>query len=86
MHLCIILFGIKASFTWMQSVRDKVFLSNHGLSGSLPKNKYFYKVMVIKSRLEMEKFNGTNFELWKPKMEDFLIDQYLWVAVSGTIV
>jgi hypothetical protein len=30
--------------------------------------------MVSTSRLEMEKFNGTNFELWKLKMEDFLID------------
>jgi hypothetical protein len=32
----------------------------------------------------MEKFNGTNFELWKLKMEDLLIDRDLWVAVSGT--
>jgi hypothetical protein len=40
--------------------------------------------MVSTSRLEMEKFNGTNFELWKLKMEDLLIDQDLWVVVSGT--
>jgi len=32
----------------------------------------------------MEKFNGTNFELWKLKIEDLLVDQYLWVVVSGT--
>jgi hypothetical protein len=32
----------------------------------------------------MDNFNGTKFELWKLKMEDLLVDQYLWVAVSGT--
>lgn len=31
----------------------------------------------------MEKFNGTNFEFWKIKMEDFLIDWDIWVLVSG---
>jgi len=30
----------------------------------------------------MEKFNNTNFEMWKLKMEDFLIDRDLWVAIS----
>jgi hypothetical protein len=37
--------------------------------------------MTSTSRLEMEKFNGTKFEMWKLKMEDLLIDQDLWVAV-----
>ena len=32
----------------------------------------------------MEKFNGTNFELWKLKMEDLLVDRDLCVAISGT--
>ena len=41
--------------------------------------------MVNTSRLEMKKFNGANFEMWKLKMEDFLIDQdSLWVVVFKT--
>ncbi len=33
----------------------------------------------------MEKFNGTNFELWKLKMEDMLEDRDLWeVTKSAT--
>ena len=27
------------------------------------------------SRVEIEKFNGHNFELWKIKMEDLLVDK-----------
>jgi hypothetical protein len=42
------------------------------------------KEMAITSRLEMEKFNGTNFELWNLKMEDILVNQYLLVVVFGT--
>jgi hypothetical protein len=38
--------------------------------------------MVRTSILEMEKFSGTKFELWKFKMEDIRIDRYLWVVVS----
>ena len=30
----------------------------------------------------MEKFNGSNFELWKLKMEDLLEDRDLWEAAS----
>ena len=33
----------------------------------------------------MEKFNGSNFELWKLKMEDLLIDQDLWDAVDSNV-
>jgi len=41
--------------------------------------------MVSTSRkFEIEKFNGSNFELWKLKMEDMLVDHDLWEAVSGT--
>jgi hypothetical protein len=39
--------------------------------------------MVSTSRLEMEKFNGTKFELRKLKMADLLVYQDLWVAVFG---
>lgn len=32
--------------------------------------------------MEVEKFNGTNFELWKLKMEDMLEDCDPWEAAS----
>ena len=38
--------------------------------------------MVINSRIEIEKFNGHNFELWKLKMEDLLVDQEQWIVVD----
>ena len=31
--------------------------------------------MTSYSRIEIEKFNGKNFELWKLKMEDLLVDK-----------
>ena len=34
-------------------------------------------------KLEVEKFNGTNFELWKLKMEDMLEDCDLWEVTSS---
>ena len=34
------------------------------------------------SRIEIEKFNGQNFELWKLKMEDLLVDREQWVVVE----
>jgi hypothetical protein len=38
------------------------------------------------SRIEIEKFNGQNFDLWKLKIEDLLVDQEQWVAIYlGTI-
>ena len=37
------------------------------------------------SRIEIEKFNGQNFELWNLKMEDLLIDRHKWILIdSGT--
>jgi hypothetical protein len=38
--------------------------------------------MVSSSRIEMEKFNGENFELWKLKMEDVIIDKEKWIVVD----
>ena len=35
------------------------------------------------SRVEMDKFNGSNFELWKLKIENMLVDRDLWDAVSS---
>ena len=33
-------------------------------------------------KMEVEKFNCSNFELWKLKMEDMLEDHDLWEAAS----
>ena len=38
--------------------------------------------MVSSSRVEIEKFNGHNFELWKLKMEDILVDKEEWATVD----
>jgi len=37
--------------------------------------------MASNSRIEIEKFNGQNFELWKLKMEDLLVDQEQWTTL-----
>ena len=34
-------------------------------------------------RIEIEKFDDTNFELWKLKVEDMMVDRDLWIVVSG---
>ena len=34
------------------------------------------------SRVEIQKFNGYNFELWKLQMEDLLVDKEQWAAVD----
>ena len=33
-------------------------------------------------KMGVEKFNGSNFELWKLKMEDMLEDRDLWEVAS----
>jgi hypothetical protein len=38
--------------------------------------------MASSSRIEIEKFNGKNFELWKLKMEDLLVDKEQWITVD----
>ena len=38
--------------------------------------------MARTSRIEIEKFNGQNFELWKLKMEDLLVDREQWIVVD----
>ena len=38
--------------------------------------------MASSSRIEIKKFNGHNFELWKLKMEDLLVDKEQWAAVD----
>ena len=32
--------------------------------------------------MEIEKFNGKSFELWKLKMEDLLVDKDQWIVVD----
>jgi hypothetical protein len=38
--------------------------------------------MASSSRIEIEKFNSKNFELWKLKMEDLLVDKEQWITVD----
>ena len=38
--------------------------------------------MASNLKLEIEKFNGKFFELWKLKMEDLLVEKYQWIAVD----
>jgi hypothetical protein len=38
--------------------------------------------MVSSSKIEIEKFNGKSFELWKLKMEDLLVDKDQWIIVD----
>ena len=33
-------------------------------------------------KMEIEKFNGKSFELWKLKMEDLLVDKDQWITVD----
>jgi hypothetical protein len=33
-------------------------------------------------KMEIEKFNGKSFELWKLKMEDLLVDRDQWIMVD----
>jgi hypothetical protein len=38
--------------------------------------------MASNSKMEIEKFNGKIFELWKLKMEDLLVDRDQWIVVD----
>jgi hypothetical protein len=38
--------------------------------------------MASSSRIEIEKFNGKNFDLWKLKMENLLVDKEQWIVVD----
>ena len=39
--------------------------------------------MANSGMIEIEKFNGQNFELWKLKMEDLLVDKDQWIVVDS---
>jgi hypothetical protein len=38
--------------------------------------------MAINSKMEIDKFNGKNFELLKLRMEDLLVDIDQWIVVD----
>ena len=38
--------------------------------------------MASGGKIEIEKFNGQRFELWKLKMEDLLVDIDQWIVVD----
>jgi hypothetical protein len=38
--------------------------------------------MASNSKMEIEKFNGKIFELWKLNMEDLLVDRDQWIMVD----
>ena len=38
--------------------------------------------MASDSKMEIEKFNGQSFELWKLKMEDLLVERDQWIVVD----
>ena len=38
--------------------------------------------MKTSSRINIEKFNGQKFELWKLKMEDILLDKEQWIIMD----
>ena len=38
--------------------------------------------MESNSKMELKKFNGKRFELWKLNMEDMLVDRDQWIMVD----
>ena len=38
--------------------------------------------MASSGKIEIEKFNGQSFVLWKLKMEDLLVDKDQWIVVD----
>ena len=38
--------------------------------------------MASSGKIDINKFNGQSFELWKLKMEDLLVDKDQWIAVD----
>jgi hypothetical protein len=65
----------RSSLSW---VCDKPGFSGSFCSG----DSSIERGMASSSRMEIEKFNGKNFELWKLKMEDLLVDKEQWIAMD----
>jgi hypothetical protein len=67
---------------------DLVFELNPRSSESC-KSKIFKVVlekMASSSRIEIEKFNGQKFEIWKIKIEDLLVDREQWEIVYPSTI
>lgn len=42
--------------------------------------------MLCSGKIEIEKFNGQSFELWKLKMEDLLVNKDWWIVVERVCI
>eukprot|EP00253_Pinus_taeda_P005126 PITA_05126 len=42
--------------------------------------------MASSGKIEIEKFNGQSFELWKLKMENLLVDKDQWIALDPVLL
>ena len=40
--------------------------------------------MASNGKIEIEKFNGRSFELWKLEMEDLLVEKDQWIMVDSS--
>jgi len=38
--------------------------------------------MASSGKIEINKFNGQSFKMWKLKMEDLLVDKHQWILVD----
>jgi hypothetical protein len=65
----------RSSLSW---VYDKSGLSGSFCSG----DSSVERGMESSSRIEIENFNGKNFELWNLKMEELLVDKEQWIVVD----
>jgi hypothetical protein len=66
----------RSSLSW---VCDKLGFSGSFCSG----DSSIERGMASSSRIEIEKFNGKNFELWKLKIKELLVDKEQWIAVDA---
>jgi hypothetical protein len=65
----------RSSLSW---VCDKPGFSGRFCSG----DSSIERGMERSSRIEIDKFNGKKFELWKLNMEDLLVDKEKWIVVD----
>jgi len=43
---------------------------------------WWWKRMASSGKIEIKKFNGESFELWKLEMEDILVDKYQLIMID----
>jgi hypothetical protein len=70
---------------WLGLDRSSLYLVFDiiGFSGSICSGDLSAKRgMASSSRIEIEKLNGKNFEVWKLNMEDLLVDKEQWIIVD----